>query len=321
MSKYKEKPLYPVNLKTFSLHSRDSKVSVKDFAKPWSSGGSFSDFLDGLPGILGGRDFKQFLEILSEAKKRKKTRIFALGAHVTKVGLNPILIDLMQAGWISALAFNGAGIIHDFEIALSGETSEDVELQIQAGDFGMASETGEILNECINSAADEDIGIGEAVGKKICDSKYAYKELSLLGSAYALDIPVTVHVGIGTDTIHFHPQVKGEALGKSGLRDFFLFCELVKKLDGGGVFVNVGSAVILPEVFLKAVSFIRNQGGCLEDFSTAVFDFVHHYRPFHNVVKRPLKGRGKGLYFIGQHEILIPLLAAALKSLERETTD
>ena len=317
MSKYKEKPLYPVNLETFSLASRKSKVSIKDFARPWSPEDSFYDFVNGLPGILGGRDFKEFLALLSGAKKKRKARIFALGAHVIKVGLNPIMIDLMQEGWISALAFNGAGIIHDFEIALSGETSEDVESQIQEGDFGMAWETGAMLNECINSAAAEDVGIGEAVGKRIYESKFPYKDQSLMASAYALAIPVTVHVGIGTDTIHFHPAVSGEALGKSALQDFFLFCELIRKLNGGGFYLNIGSAVILPEVFLKAVSYVRNQGGNLEDFSTAVFDFIHHYRPFHNVVRRPVKGKGRGFYFIGQHEILVPLLAAALKSLKK----
>lgn len=316
MSKYKEKPFFPVNLETYSLESRVSKVKVDDFAKPWSPEEPFRNFVKSIPSILGGQDFKDLLRLFIEAKSHDKTRIFALGGHVIKVGLNPVLIDLMQGEWISAVALNGAGIIHDFEIALSGKTSEDVESQIQAGDFGMASETGEILNECINSAAAQDVGIGEAVGKRIQESTFKYKDLSLTAAAYGLNIPVTVHVGIGTDTIHVHPNASGEALGKSAMRDFYLFCELVKRLDGGGVYINIGSAVILPEVFLKAVSFVRNQGIRLEDFSAAVFDFFHHYRPYHNVVKRPIKGRGRGFYFIGQHEILIPLFAAALKSLE-----
>ena len=318
MSKYKEKPLFPVNLETIPLKSRESKVRVNDFAKPWSPEEPFYNFVKSIPSILGGQDFKEFLELVIRAKSRDKARLFALGAHVIKVGLNPVLVDLMQEGWISAIALNGAGIIHDFEIALSGETSEDVETKIQNGDFGMAFETGKMLNEWINAAAAEDVGMGEAVGRRIYESEFAHKDLSLTASAYALGIPVTVHVGIGTDTIHFHPSVNGEALGKSALRDFFLFCELVKKLDGGGVFTNIGSAVVLPEVFLKAVSYVRNQGGHLEDFSTAVFDFIHHYRPFQNVVRRPIKGKGRGFYFIGQHEILVPLLAASLKSLERK---
>jgi hypothetical protein len=315
MSKYKTKPFYPVKVETYPLESRASKVKVEDFARPWSPEEPFRNFVESIPSILGGQDFKDLLRLCIEARGHDKTRIFALGGHAIKVGLNPILIDLIRGGWISAVALNGAGIIHDFEIALSGKTSEDVESQIQAGDFGMASETGAILNECINSAAVQDVGIGEAVGKRIQESTFEFKELSLTAAAYGLNIPVTVHVGIGTDIIHVHPNVNGEALGKSALRDFYLFCELVKNLDGGGVYINIGSAVILPEVFLKAVSFVRNQGERLEDFSTAVFDFIHHYRPYHNVVKRPIKGRGRGFYFIGQHEILIPLFAAALKSL------
>jgi len=240
--------------------------------------------------------------------------IAAMGAHVLKVGLSPVLIDLMKNGWISAVALNGAGVIHDFEIALCGRTSEDVKSQVKKGRFGMARETGEMLNEAIRQGAEKGLGMGKAVGRMIARSKLPYKRFSLIGSAYRLGIPVTVHVAIGTDTIHFHPQADGEALGKTSLKDFFLFSGLVRRLDGGGVFMNIGSAVILPEVFLKAVSLVRNKGYRLENFSTAVFDFLHHYRPDQNVVRRPLGKKGKGFYFIGPHEILIPLLAAALKS-------
>jgi hypothetical protein len=232
-----------------------------------------------------------------------------------KVGLNPVILRMMKEGWITALALNGAGIIHDFEISFAGRTSEDVESQIKDGQFGMADETGELLNTAINSARDKELGLGEAVGKFIESSDFTHKEHSILATAYRLNIPTTVHVAIGTDIIHFHPSADGEALGKSSMRDFFLFCSLCENLEGGGVFANVGSAVILPEIFLKAVTCIRNKGAILEDFSTAVFDFRHHYRPYENVAKRPLGKKGRGLYFIGHHEIMLPLLEASLRSL------
>lgn len=314
MSKYETKPASPIGLKTYSLRSRRSKVDVKNFAHVFNPDKTFNQFVDSLPNILAGKDFKEFISLMKEARDRNKAIIFALGAHVIKVGLNPIIIDMMKRGWITALALNGAGIIHDFEIAFAGQTSEEVEFQIKDGHFGMAKETGDMLNDAINSGAEVELGLGEAVSKMIADSDFPYKKFSLLSAAYDLNVPVTVHVAIGTDIIHFHPKIKGEALGKASLRDFFLFCSLLEKLEGGGVFVNVGSAVILPEVFLKALSFARNKQGYVEAFSTAVFDFIHHYRPYQNVVKRPLGEKGKGFYFIGHHEIMIPLLAASLKS-------
>ena len=314
MSKYKEKPFFPEQLDTYSLLSRDSKVDINSFASPLTPGGSLKEFIESLPDILGGQDFKELLALFKQAKEKKKARIFSLGAHVIKVGLNPVLIDLIEKGWITSLALNGAGIIHDFEIALAGKTSEDVGSRLTNGSFGMAEETGKMLNEAIITAAGNDIGIGEAVGKLINESDFPYIKFSLTAAAYKLGIPVTVHIAIGTDTIHFHPRVNGAALGKASTHDFFLFCSLIKQLDGGGIYINSGSAVILPEIFLKAVTYLRNRGIRLEDFSTAVFDFIHNYRPFQNVVKRPLKGKGKGFYFIGQHEILLPLLAAALQS-------
>lgn len=315
-SKYRVKPLKPHRLKTYSLRSRRSKVNVKEFARVFPVDRSFNRFLNSLPDILAGKEFKEFVSLVVKAKKRRKAVIFALGAHVIKVGLSPILIDLMKRGWVTALAFNGAGIIHDFEIAFAGKTSEDVELQIRNGRFGMARETGEMLNEAINRGSEEGLGLGEAVGRMIAASHFPHKNLSLLAAAYDLNIPATVHVGIGTDFIHFHPRVKGEALGRASLKDFFLFCSLLEKLEGGGVFVNIGSAVVLPEVFLKALSFVRNRGRALDSFVTAVFDFIHHYRPCQNVVLRPWRKGGKGFYFIGHHELMVPLLAASLKSAE-----
>jgi len=318
MSRYEIKPLSPEGLKTYSLLTRKSKISISNFAKICSPEKAFRDFLNNLPDILAGKDFKEFLNLMLKAKRDNKAIIFALGAHVIKVGLSPVIIDLMKRGWVTALSLNGAGIIHDFEIAIRGETSEDVGKQIKSGSFGMAQETGEMLNEAINLGEQENLGMGEAVGEMIAKNDFHHKNLSLLSTAYDLKIPVTVHIALGTDVVHFHPNVKGEALGKTSLKDFFLFCALVEKLEGGGVYINVGSAVILPEVFLKALSFVRNKGKVLEDFSTAVFDFKRHYRPEYNVVKRPFDEKGKGYYFIGHHEIMIPLFAACLKSLTDE---
>ncbi len=314
MSKYKVKPLSPGGLKTYSLQSRKDKVNINNFAQILGTEKSFTRFVRSLPNILAGSDFKEFISVMGKAKKRNRAIIFGLGAHVIKVGLSPIIIDLMKEGWITALALNGAGIIHDFEIAFTGQTSEDVQLQIKNGHFGMAQETGQMLNEAINLGEEKGLGLGEAVGEMIATSDFPHKDMSLLSAAYNLNIPVTVHVAIGTDIIHFHPEVKGEAIGNASLKDFFLFCSLLEKLEDGGVFVNIGSAVILPEVFLKALSFVRNKGWLLENFSTAVFDFIHHYRPYENVVKRPHGKKGRGFYFIGHHEIMIPLLAVSLKS-------
>jgi hypothetical protein len=273
-----------------------------------------SGLIESLPDILAGRDLRELIALLRAARRKKRAILFGLGAHVIKVGLNPILIRLMREGWVSGLALNGAGVIHDFEIAFAGRTSEDVALQIVDGAFGTARETGEHLNKAIRAGYRRGSGLGEAVGRMIGSSRFPHKNLSLLGTAFELGLPVTVHVAIGTDTIHFHPGASGEALGATSLSDFYLFCSLVERLEGGGVFLNFGSAVILPEVFLKALSLARNQGHPLQDFSTAVFDFIHHYRPAQNVVRRAVGKKGRGFYFIGHHEIMIPLLAAALLS-------
>lgn len=307
-------PLSPRGLKTLPLRSRAGKVRVQDFAKPSASRESVARLIQNLPNFLAAKDFREFLGLMQKAKSGGHAIIAAMGAHVLKVGLSPILIDLMRNGWLNAIALNGAGIIHDFEIALCGRTSEDVGAQIKKGRFGMARETGAMLNEAIRQGARSGLGIGESVGRMIARSKFPYKRYSLLAAAYGRGIPVTVHVALGTDTIHMHPEADGEALGKASLSDFFLFSGIVRKLEGGGIYMNIGSAVVLPEVFLKAVSFVRNKGYRLENFSTAVFDFLHHYRPYENVVCRPLGGKGKGFYFVGPHEIMIPLLAAALKS-------
>jgi len=287
-------------------------VRVADFAKVVRPADSVGRFVERLPGFLAARDLKELTAAMARARRGRKALIWAMGAHVIKVGLAPVLIDLMERGWVSAIALNGAGIIHDFELAYAGATSEDVGSGIRTGRFGMARETGEMLNETIRRGAEEGLGLGAAVGRMIDESDFPYKKWSLLGAAHRLGLSVTVHVALGTDIIHMHPKASGEALGAASLRDFFLFAAQVRELDGGGVFLNIGSAVILPEVFLKAVSLVRNRGLRLDGFTTAVFDFLHHYRPDQNVVRRPLGKKGKGYYFVGPHEIMIPLLAAAL---------
>ncbi|MBS3818607.1 hypothetical protein KGY73_03775 [bacterium] len=314
MSQYKYKPFSYNDLKTYPLKERDSKVNVQNFSKIAAPDKKFEDFIDSFPDILAGKDWKDFLSLMKEAKKKEKAIMMGLGAHVIKVGLNPVIIDLMERNWVTSISLNGAGIIHDFEVAFAGKTSEDVSSQIEGGRFGMARETGEMLNKAIKNGGEEGIGLGEAVGRMIAYSRFPFKGMSLLSTAYNRNIPVTVHTAVGTDIIHYHPSVNGEMLGKTSLQDFFLLCSLVQDLEGGGIYINVGSAVILPEVFLKAVTLVRNKGKHLEKFSTAVFDFIHHYRPFQNVTRRPLGENQKGFYFIGHHEIMIPLLAACLKA-------
>jgi hypothetical protein len=236
--------------------------------------------------------------------------MLGMGAHAIKVGLNPVIIDLMERGIITSLALNGAGIIHDFEIALVGRTSEDVDKEILSGAFGMAEETGCMLNKAIK-AADADEGIGAAVGRMIQDSEFPYKDKSLLAAGRRLEIPVTVHVAIGTDIIHMHPSFDGRATGEAAHRDFLTFCSLVSGIEGG-VYINLGSAVLLPEIFLKAVTLSRNLGHSLHQFTTVNMDFVQHYRPNTNVVRRPTLGGGQGFALTGHHEIMLPLLAAAI---------
>jgi hypothetical protein len=301
-------------LKTYSLRSRPSKVQIGQFARPSTSQDTVGRFLTNLPDILAAKDLRDFCGLVRGARSRGRAVVFGLGAHVIKVGLNPILIELIREGWITALVLNGAGIIHDFEIAFAGQTSEDVAERIRDGRFGMARETGELLNRAINEGARAGLGLGEAVGRMIADSDFPHKDLSLLAAARRQGIPATVHVAIGTDTIHVHPQASGEALGKTSLQDFFLLCGVLEGLGEGGVYINAGSAVILPEVFLKALSYVRNKGTRVEHFSTAVFDFIRHYRPDQNVVRRPVGETGRGFYFVGPHELLIPLFAAALRA-------
>jgi len=311
-SKYSISPLDLDGLDTYPLASRQSKVGREQLARPTKSNASFRDFWDGLPDILAAKDVRELVARMKTARSRERAIVWGLGAHVIKVGLSPLLVELLDAGYVSGLALNGAGIIHDFELAMVGQTSEEVADGLGEGKFGMAEETGALLNEATRAGAANGIGLGEAVGALLDETKPPYKETSLLWNAYRLAVPVTVHVAVGTDIIHMHPQASGAAMGQTSLHDFKLFAGVVRGLNDGGVYLNVGSAVLLPEVFLKAVSVVRNLGHPLTDFSTANFDFIRHYRPRVNVVQRPVTGTGKGFELVGHHELMLPLLAAAL---------
>ncbi|HEX9020942.1 MAG TPA: hypothetical protein VF903_06750 [Nitrospirota bacterium] len=297
-------------IRSYSLKDRESKVRIGDFSRPHKKGSSFNDFFSSLPDILAGKHFKEVVAAIVQARKDGRPVMLGMGAHSIKVGLNPVIIDLMERGIITSLALNGAGIIHDFELAFIGQTSEDVDKEILSGAFGMAEETGSMLNTAIRSAA-ADEGIGAAVGRMIQNGDFPYKGKSLLAAGRRLGVPVTVHIAIGTDIIHMHPSFDGKATGEAAHRDFQTFCTLVSGLEGG-VYINLGSAVLLPEIFLKAVTLCRNLGYPLRHFSTVNMDFVQHYRPNTNVVRRPTQGGGKGFAITGHHEIMFPLLAAAI---------
>jgi hypothetical protein len=299
------------SVKTYPLASRKSKANAADFAKPVSSAATVREFVDSLPSILAAADFKAVVAALRAAQQGDHGIVWGLGAHVIKTGLAPVLIDLMQRGFVSALAMNGAGVIHDFELALSGATSEDVEEALGPGRFGMAEETGRLLNAAINDGVAKGLGFGESVCAYLERTKPAYASASLLAAAARLSVPVTVHVGIGTDIVHMHPDASGAAIGEGSLRDFRYFVSNVARLERG-VYLNCGSAVILPEVFLKAVALARNQGRSLDGLTTVNLDFVRLYRPHTNVVTRPVAGIGRGYSLLGHHELMIPLLAAAL---------
>ena len=311
MSDYGIEPLDFDDLTTYSLFERPSKVTVADFAKPPRPGMRVAEWLAALPRQLAGADFPELVARLAAAKKAGRSILVGMGAHVIKVGLNPVLIDLMERGYISALALNGAGIIHDTELALAGKTSEDVGAVLGSGAFGAARETGEFLNAAIAGAARQGKGLGQGVGEALLSADCPHNGLSLLATAARLDIPVTVHVAVGTDIIHIHPTASGAAIGETSHHDFRLFCRLVSGLEGGA-YLNIGSAVLLPEVFLKALTVVRNLGFEAKNFTTANFDFIRQYRPSTNVVQRPTLEGGKGFHFTGHHEIMLPLLAAAL---------
>jgi hypothetical protein len=296
---------------TYPLASRESKARVADFATPYQTGSGVAGLLASLPGLLAASDFRAVVTAIRAARDNGRGVVWGLGAHVIKTGLSPILVDLMERGFISAIALNGAGIIHDFEIALSGATSEDVDAALGPGRFGMAEESGRLLNAAINEGVAAGKGIGQAVGDWLIAMKPPHAAVSVVASAARLGVPVTVHIAIGTDIIHMHPDASGAALGEGSLRDFRYFVSSVARLRGG-VYLNCGSAVVLPEVFLKAVALARNRGIALDGLTTVSLDFIRHYRPQTTVVNRPTAGIGKGYTLVGHHEIMIPLLAAAL---------
>ena len=312
-----KKDLKPIDMsyvKTYPLKDRINKVSVKDFATLPDRQVDLSQFLKSLPKILKGTDFRELIDKIVTAYHRKKAVIVMMGGHVIKCGLTPLLIELAERSVITGFAFNGASSIHDFEIALIGETSEDVSAYLQTGQFGMWEETGKLMNDAIQNAADTDIGMGEALGKKLIEMDAPYSAYSLLAAGIRLNIPITVHVAIGTDIIHQHPSANGAAIGEASFTDFRLLTQLVTELEDGGVVLNFGSAVILPEVFLKAITIARNLGHTVSHFTAADFDMNPQYRPVENVVKRPTEMGGKGYSFTGHHELMIPLLAQSVLS-------
>lgn len=314
MSRYKTEPIDLSGIATYPLASRPSKVTADDFAKPLASESSLKDFLDRLPNILAARELRELAAVIKEARDKGRAIIIGLGGHVIKTGLAPILIDLMERGYVTAVAMNGSAMIHDFEIALVGATSEDVDATLGSGTFGMAEETGRLINEAVTAGAKDNIGMGEAIGRRLQLLQPVHADKSLLHAAYEARVPITVHVAVGTDIVHIHPSADGASIGRTTQQDFRLLCSLVRDLDGGGVYLNLGSAVVLPEVFLKTVTVVRNLGFKLRDFYTANFDFIQQYRPLTNVVRRPVAGGGRGFSFIGHHEIMIPLLAASILS-------
>jgi len=297
---------------TYPLKSRKSKSRVEDFARSAPSGGSIGAFVESLPNILAGADFKAVVRAMVEAKRTGAGIVWGLGAHVIKTGLGPVLVDLMERGFVSAIATNGAAIIHDFEVALVGATSEDVDEALGPGRFGMAEETGRLLNEAITGGVARGRGIGQAITSFLAAKQPQYARTSVLAAAARLQIPLTVHVAIGTDIIHMHPAASGAALGEGSLRDFRYFVSAVARLERG-VYLNCGSAVVLPEVFLKAVALARNRGIGLAELTTVNLDVIRSYRAQTNVVSRPTAGTGRGYSLVGHHEIMIPLLAAAVR--------
>ncbi|MCS6926103.1 MAG: hypothetical protein NZ578_09405 [Candidatus Binatia bacterium] len=305
-------PIDVTRVVTYPLRSRKSKVATHAFAAPWQTGGSLRAFLASLPKTLAAADLHEIVQRTVSAIRACRPVILGMGAHPIKVGLSPLIVDFLERGLFSAVAMNGAAVIHDFELAYHGETSEEVAEALADGSFGMAEETAEFLNGAISDGVVRDgVGIGEAVGKRMYAARLPYAHLSILATCARLGIPACVHVALGTDIIHMHPQADGAAIGQGSLRDFRLLTSVVAQLEGG-MFFNVGSAVILPEVFLKALSLARNLGYVVNAFTTVDIDFIRHYRPQVNVVSRPTQQGGRGFHLTGHHEIIFPLLCAAV---------
>ena len=297
-------------IRTYPVADRANKVAVEAFARPHVPGASLSTFLDSLPDFLAVQDLKTVVAAMAAAVRDGKPVLLMMGAHAIKVGLNPLIVDAMRTGLISAVAFNGAGAIHDFELCYNGETSEDVQRGLNDGSFGMVDETGRMMNATLADGVARGLGAGRALGERALS--FPNKHLSIMATGAEIDAPVTVHIAIGTDIIHQHPTTRGDVLGEASYRDFQTFAAVCAQLEGG-VVLNVGSAVIMPEVFLKALTIARNLGHKVEKFTTATFDMTRHYRPSENVQRRPTAMGGKGVYIVGHHEVNIPLLFAAVK--------
>ncbi len=302
-------PLDFSRIQTYPVAERSNKVAVEAFARPHHPGASFRDFLEGLPHFLAVNDLRKIVDAMAAAVRARRPVVLMMGAHSIKVGLNPIFVDAMRQGILSAVAFNGAGAIHDFELCYQGETSEDVQRGLNDGSFGMADETGKMMNTALIDGMAQGLGAGRALG--LATAGFPNRHLSILATGADLGIPVTAHIAVGTDIIHQHPAASGAALGETSYRDFQTFAAVCAQLEGG-VVLNVGSAVIMPEVFLKALTVARNLGHKVERFTTATFDMTRHYRPSENVQRRPTALGGQGFYLVGHHEINIPLLFAAV---------
>lgn len=309
--RYKSKPISLEGIRTSRLKERKSKVSLADMGQTWNKGLSLSEFLKRLPAVLGAVDLREVVDRICKARELNRPVLLGMGAHPIKVGLSPIIIDLMERGVLSGVAMNGAGIIHDAEMALAGRTSEDVAASLADGSFGMSHETADFLNRAIAQERKPDVGLGEAVGQALLRAEAPHIEQSIFAAGVRLGVPVTVHVALGTDIIHIHPSVDPAATGRATHLDFRIFAGLVASLEGG-VYLNLGSAVLLPEIFLKAITLVRNLGHQVRDFTTVNMDFNRHYRPMVNVIERPTQEGGKGFELIGHHEIMFPLLAAAV---------
>lgn len=308
---YKGKPITLEGIRTSSLGERKSKFSLVDTGQIWDKGQPLSEFLRRLPAVLGAADLREVVQRVCKARAQDRPVLLGMGAHPIKVGLSPIIIDLMERGVLTGVAMNGAGIIHDAEMALAGRTSEDVAESLADGSFGMSHETADFLNRAIAQERGVDLGLGAAVGRALLRAKAPHIEQSIFAAGVRLGVPVTVHVALGTDIIHLHPSVDPAATGAATHLDFRIFAGLVASLEKG-VYLNLGSAVLLPEIFLKAITLVRNLGHQVRDFTTVNMDFKRHYRPLVNVLERPTQGGGKGFELMGHHEIMFPLLAAAV---------
>ncbi len=304
-------PLDFSKIRTYPVAERANKVNAASFARPHLAGGSLRDFLDGLPDFLAVQDLRKIVVAVVAAVREKRPVVLMMGAHSIKVGLNPLFVDAMRRGILNAVAFNGAGAIHDFELCYQGETSEDVQRGLDDGSFGMVEETGRRMNAALAEGVARGLGAGRALGEAARTANFPNLHLSILATAAELGIPVTSHIAIGTDIIHQHPTTNGAVLGEATYRDFQTFAAVCAQLEGG-VVLNIGSAVIMPEVFLKALTIARNLGHQVQRFTTATFDMTRHYRPTENVQRRPTKLGGQGFYLVGHHEIMIPLLFAAI---------